>query len=310
MSSYIPADSGFPKYFFGMLDDKDRNSKYSDAIKACIEEFIKKEGREPTVLDIGIGTGMLSCLCIKHGAKHVTGVDTNPTMFTLAKRALAEVDPTGKKYKVKLVGVGPSQLDESEEFDMIVSEILGTLTTSESMFKYVSAYLGHLKIFGGGDEGEERVYVVPRTTTQFFSVVSYDRAEMGAPLASALEHAIHSSEASRKVRARREHTVSRARVDFSFPFRSFPPPFCLFVSSPHISHLSLSLFSTLCTRSSCRPTRAVSRFTCRSTMRRESERGFASTLRSTTLARLRTLRRARPKSHSRIHTSTTTADSR
>ena len=249
--SYVPANNGFAKYFFAMLDDKDRNSKYSDAIKACIQEFIAKEGREPTVLDIGIGTGMLSCLCIKHGAKHVTGVDTNSTMFTLAKRSLAEVDPTGKKFTVKLVGVGPSQLDKSKKFDMIVSEILGTLTTSESMYKYVSAYLGHLNVFGG-DEGEERVYVVPRTTTQYFSVVSYDRAAMRAPLASALEHAIHSSEASRKVRARREHTVSRARVDFSFPFRSFPPPFCLFVSSPPISppphlttYLSLSLFYPL-----------------------------------------------------------------
>ena len=66
--SYTPADGGFAKYFFSMLDDRDRNLKYSEAIEACIAEFVRNEGRKPRVLDIGIGTGMLSALCIKHGA--------------------------------------------------------------------------------------------------------------------------------------------------------------------------------------------------------------------------------------------------
>ena len=30
----------------------------------------------PTVLDIGVGTGMLSALCLRFGAKHVTAAST------------------------------------------------------------------------------------------------------------------------------------------------------------------------------------------------------------------------------------------
>ena len=64
---------------------------------------------------------------------------------------------------------------------MLVSEILGTLTTSESMYKYLTIYQKHLRVFGT-DEGEARVYCVPRRTTQFFSVRVFSRTDLGAPL--------------------------------------------------------------------------------------------------------------------------------
>ena len=51
-SSYDPADSGFAKYFLSMLDDGDRNRKYSDGIRAAIDEFITTEGRAPRVVSI------------------------------------------------------------------------------------------------------------------------------------------------------------------------------------------------------------------------------------------------------------------
>jgi SAM-dependent methyltransferase len=138
-SSYDPADSGLAKYFMAMLDDADRNQQYGEAIRRAIQEFKQREGRAPTVLDIGVGTGMLSCLCVVHGAKHVTSVDTNSTMVALAKESLAAVDPSGKRYTVKRVEAGSSKLGE-KKYDMFVSEILGTLTTSESMYKYIQIY--------------------------------------------------------------------------------------------------------------------------------------------------------------------------
>lgn len=192
--AYDPADSGLAKYFLAMLDDADRNHKYGLGIKACIDEFNRVEGRAPTVLDIGVGTGMLSGLCLVHGAKHVTAVDVNSTMTALAKAALREADPSGKRFRVKLVQKGASQLGEAK-FDMVVSEILGTLTTSESMYKYIGIYAKHLNVFGGG----ERVYCVPRMTTQFFSVRGFSRRDLGPSLSAALEHATSTPDAARKL---------------------------------------------------------------------------------------------------------------
>ena len=86
--NYDPAAEGLPKYFASMLDDAGRNVAYDEAIGKCIAEFKRVEGYAPTVLDVGVGTGMLSAQCVRHGAAHVTSVDVNATMVQLAKESL------------------------------------------------------------------------------------------------------------------------------------------------------------------------------------------------------------------------------
>ena len=189
--TYNPAEHGLAKYFLSMLDDKDRNVKYGEAIKKCIEEFETKEQRKPRVLDIGIGTGMLSSLCLLHGAAHVTGVDVNSTMVGLARASLRALDPGGRRHNVLLVRPGPSALPPEERFDMVVSEILGTLTTSESMFKYVSIYRHHLNTFGA----DHKVYAVPQQTTQYAALHRFSRQDLGEPLSAALEVALGARDA-------------------------------------------------------------------------------------------------------------------
>ena len=83
---YQPADQGFATYFLAMLADEDRNVKYAEAIKQCIAQFQKQQGRAPLVLDLGCGTGLLTRLALMHGAAKVVGVDTNHTMCSLATR--------------------------------------------------------------------------------------------------------------------------------------------------------------------------------------------------------------------------------
>jgi len=189
--TYSPAEHGLAKYFLSMLDDQDRNVKYGEAIKKCIEEFETKEQRKPRVLDIGIGTGMLSSLCLLHGAAHVTGVDVNSTMVGLARASLRALDPGGRRHNVLLVRPGPSALPPEERFDMVVSEILGTLTTSESMFKYVSIYRHHLNTFGA----DHKVYAVPQQTTQYAALHRFSRQDLGEPLSAALEVALGARDA-------------------------------------------------------------------------------------------------------------------
>eukprot|EP00966_Prymnesium_polylepis_P157400 3637629-Prymnesium_polylepis.1 len=94
MSTYRPADHGLSKYFLSMLDDEDRNVKYAEAINRCVRCFEVREGYAPSVLDVGVGTGLLSAICLEAGVKHVTAVDVNETMVNLASRNLRELDPS------------------------------------------------------------------------------------------------------------------------------------------------------------------------------------------------------------------------
>ncbi len=99
-SSYKPARADMPMYFMSMLDDRDRNARYSEAIAQCIADFRLEQGRAPRVLDIGVGTGMLSCFCLLHGCEHVTSIDVNPVMVALAGETLRSVDPSGARRRL------------------------------------------------------------------------------------------------------------------------------------------------------------------------------------------------------------------
>ena len=67
-----------------MLDDRDRNARYNEAIRACIDDFNRDNPGlgGPRVLDVGVGTGFLSACCLLAGAKHVTGVDVRYSILT------------------------------------------------------------------------------------------------------------------------------------------------------------------------------------------------------------------------------------
>ena len=176
----------FGRYFFAMLDDRDRNARYNEAIRACIADFREEQGRAPRVLDVGVGTGYLSQCCLLAGAEHVTGVDVNENMVAQAERNLAQVDRTGERFTVELVRRGKSPFEGKDLFDIIVSEILGTLAMSENMCKYLSLYAQHLRTFGA----ERRVYMVPCETRQHFTLRAWDRDELGEPLGSLLRSAV------------------------------------------------------------------------------------------------------------------------
>jgi len=165
MAGYRPADIGVPQYFLPMLDDRcvpaardntcghhrwprhtickhpppppdrcarrDRNCKYRAAITLAIEQFREEHGRAPTVLDVGVGTGMLSAICLEAGCEHVTCVDTNETMCWIANKTLAPLGRRGRgggraagaRFEVLhcLNGKEPPEL-KNRMFDMMVSE--------------------------------------------------------------------------------------------------------------------------------------------------------------------------------------------
>ena len=194
MSVYEPASDGLPAYFLPMLDDRDRNVKYELAIQRTIEQFRAEQGRAPRVVDLGCGTGMLSVFALRHGAAHVVALDLNKHMCELCKRTLSAEGFSKKQYQVVCgtvkKGNTRTSYTPSEPFDLLVSEILGTLATSEGIYEHTQNVLPHLRSFdfpaagaagagGGGGRGDSgargrRVYVIPAAITVTAAVYRFD----------------------------------------------------------------------------------------------------------------------------------------
>ena len=72
-----------------LLRDKVRMNAYAEAIKKAVK-------RDDVVIDIGCGSGILSFLAIKAGAKHVHAIEVEPNTLELA-RHLAKRNGLEKK---------------------------------------------------------------------------------------------------------------------------------------------------------------------------------------------------------------------
>jgi predicted RNA methylase len=154
---FKPATDGVPSYFLGMLNDEERNTKYEEAIRVTIEDFVRSQGRAPCVMDLGGGTGMLAALCLKHGAQHVVMIEANKDLSQIAGWELAE-HPASKYTIVRRM----STKYKGVVCDMLVSELLGTMSNSESMHVYVQDIVrrGYLREFDSG-----ALYCVPKCVT-------------------------------------------------------------------------------------------------------------------------------------------------
>lgn len=107
-----------PQWHFDMLADTDRNDAFEKAINKVINE-------QSSVLDIGTGSGLLSMMAARKGAKSVVACEVNPDIAKVAERVVAA---NGFKDKIKVFAKHSDALEEGkdfeEKFDVIVSEIL------------------------------------------------------------------------------------------------------------------------------------------------------------------------------------------
>lgn len=145
-----------PSYFCPMLlSDPDRTARYREAIGAAVADFRRLNGRAPDVLDLGCGTGLLGLLAVEAEAATVVSVDLNETCVHMAERTMQH---SGVNHWDVLHA---DELPEEQRFDMIVSEMLGTLCFGEQGFDVVAEYAPRLRddVVGGP-------YVIPRTATQ------------------------------------------------------------------------------------------------------------------------------------------------
>lgn len=114
-----------------MLSDTDRNNVYEKAIKTCLENFITKSNRFPSVLDIGTGTGLLAMFCTRNHAQNVTGCEMFETMASIAQ------DVINKNNLHDRIVVVPQkstdiELEDEDKADILVSELLDSQLLGES----------------------------------------------------------------------------------------------------------------------------------------------------------------------------------
>lgn len=148
---------GVQAYFADMLLDSDRNAKYYEAIYKTVQRFKHEQGREPVVLDAGCGTGFLTACALVAGANTVIAVDVDKSHIDNLPQRL------GDDYMSRVVPVHINDASQGEvrEFDMLISELLGTFSNSESAFKYLGQYAKHMK-----RHDNDAVYTVPHRVIQ------------------------------------------------------------------------------------------------------------------------------------------------
>lgn len=97
-----------------------------------------RRSRAPRVLDVGAGAGMLSLMCLQHGASHVTLLETNTPLCGLAEQQMKHSAHSASCWTLLPLMSASLQLAAGEEpFDVVVSELIGTMLHSESMATYM-----------------------------------------------------------------------------------------------------------------------------------------------------------------------------
>ncbi|XP_044290062.1 protein arginine N-methyltransferase 7 [Varanus komodoensis] len=97
-----------------MLNDKDRNAKYFQGIRAAVGR-VKERGERAIVLDIGTGTGLLSMMAVTAGADFCYAVEVFKPM---ADAAVKIVKKNGFSDKIKIINKHSTEVTVGPDGDM------------------------------------------------------------------------------------------------------------------------------------------------------------------------------------------------
>lgn len=119
-----------PHWHLPMLYDDSRNLFY--------QRMIEKAVRGKTILEIGAGTGFLSIIAARAGAKHVYACEGNPLFQNIAEQV---IEQSSFAHQITLIPKLSTQLrigkDLPAKVDLIVSEIISTDLFTENIVTYL-----------------------------------------------------------------------------------------------------------------------------------------------------------------------------
>lgn len=143
-----------------LLADRIRNTAYAEAIRRAI---VPKRTR---VADLGTGTGFLSILCERAGARSVWACDGDAGVIKLAKQTAKD----NRTTRIRFVHGHSTQLAPPEPVDVLVSEILGHFAGEEHL---VESLVDARRWLAPGGR------MIPATVDQWLCPVSGDTVQRG-----------------------------------------------------------------------------------------------------------------------------------
>lgn len=145
-----------------MTEDKLRSEAYKDAIHAVVKDKI--------VVDIGTGgDALLACYCAAAGAKRVYAIEVLEDAFESARR---EIERQGFGHIIELVRGDSQKVDLPELADVCVSEIIGTIGSSEGVVPVLADARRFLRPSGT---------MIPHRCITKIAAVSWGNGGMQAP---------------------------------------------------------------------------------------------------------------------------------
>ncbi len=128
------------RWHFAMVNDEVRNQHFEAVLKRVITP-------DSVVLDIGAGTGLLSMMAARAGAKQVIACEANPELAALARNVIKD---NGYSDRIRVINKPSYQLDPQIDFpkntlpDVLVAEVFDTLVIGEGAlgtFEHARRYL-------------------------------------------------------------------------------------------------------------------------------------------------------------------------
>ncbi|MGD9192784.1 MAG: 50S ribosomal protein L11 methyltransferase [Desulfobacterales bacterium] len=120
-----------PRYHFSMLNDKERNDVYDRAIRKAVD-------RNKTVLDVGTGSGLLSIMAARAGAKRIYACEIIRPIADVAKAVIAangysdRIDVINKKSDELVLGV-----DIPYKLDLLITETIDSALIGEGIIPII-----------------------------------------------------------------------------------------------------------------------------------------------------------------------------
>ncbi|CEG49662.1 protein arginine n-methyltransferase 7-like [Plasmopara halstedii] len=161
-----------------MLRDKDRNDCYERGIKRAIAKFKATRNRDPLVLDIGTGTGLLSMFAARHGAEHVYACEMFKPMAEIAHQ-VAQANYPDKITVFPLRSTDLKVLPENDHdrdpkimyhlprrADLLVSELFDSILLGEAVVPTIRHAMEHLLT--------SDAMIVPERATVFAQIIECD----------------------------------------------------------------------------------------------------------------------------------------